>query len=357
MSHPVPLPREAESAAYNVAVILAGDVGGTKTILALFASSNGRLRKVRERSFPSRGSPSLEAMVEEFLAEGGGRVQQAAVGVAGPVVAGRSQVVNLRWPVDEHELARALGTPHVCVLNDVEATAWGIPALSPRQLLNLTPGVRGRPGNVALIAAGTGLGMCILFRRGEELEPSSSEGGHQDFAPRDDVEIDLLRFLRQRHGRVSVERVVAGPGLSALYQFLVATGRGKESREMSRRLASGDANAVVSEAGVRGEDPVAERAVEMFVSSYGAAAGDLALVARAVGGVYVGGGIAPKILPKLRSGEFVRSFRAKGRLSPLVERIPVRVILEPRTALLGAAVRAARLPASRVRGPKPRSKR
>jgi glucokinase len=339
-------------------MILAGDVGGTKTILALFATSKRKLRKLRERSFPSQEHSSFEAIVEEFLAEApAGRVRRAVVGVAGPVVAGRSQVVNLRWPVDEHELARALGTRHVCVLNDVEATAWGISALSPRQLLSLTPGLRGRPGNVALIAAGTGLGMSILFRRGEELEPTASEGGHQEFAPRDDVEIDLLRFLRARHGRVSVERVVAGPGFSAIYEFLVATGRGSESAEMRRRLAAGDANAVVSQAGVSGDDPVAERAVEMFVSSYGAAAGDLALVARAVGGVYVGGGIAPKILPKLRSGEFLRSFRAKGRLSPFVERIPVKVILEPRTALLGAAIRAARLPASRARAGKASSKR
>jgi glucokinase len=244
--------------------------------------------------------------------------------------------------VDERNLARAVGTSSVRVLNDLEATAWGIPVLPSRKLMNLTPGLRARPGNAALIAAGTGLGMAILFRNGDELEPSASEGGHQGFAPRNEIEIELLQFMRQRYGRVSVERIVAGPGFSAIYEFLVASGRGVETPEMSRRLAAGDRNAVVSEAGVRGDDAVAERAVEMFVSMFGASAGDLALIARAVGGLYVGGGIAPKILPKLRSGGFLSSFRAKGRLSRLVEQIPVKIILEPKTALLGAAACAAK---------------
>ncbi len=323
-------------------MILAGDVGGTKTNLGLFTWSNAKLRLVREGTFPSQESPSLEAMVGGFLAEGSETVHRAAVGVAGPVVGGRSQVVNLRWPVDERKLARALGTPHVRVLNDLEATAWGIPVLPSRKLLSLTPGLRARPGNAALIAAGTGLGMAILFRNGDQLEPSASEGGHQGFAPRNEIEIELLQFMRQRYGRVSVERIVAGPGFSAIYEFLVASGRGVETPEMSRRLATGDRNSAVSEAGVLGDDPVAERAVEMFVSMFGASAGDLALIARAVAGVYVGGGIAPKILPKLRSGGFLESFRAKGRLSQLVEQIPVKIILEPRTALLGAAACAAK---------------
>ena len=333
-------------------MILAGDVGGTKTLLGLFTWSKGKPRKIRDASFPSRESPSLEAMIGRFLAEGRERVHRFAVGVAGPVVGGRSHVVNLRWPVDERKLARALHIEHVRVLNDLEATAWGIPVLPSRKFLNLTPGLRPRPGNAVLIAAGTGLGMATLFWDGERHHPSASEGGHQDFAPRDEIEIELLRFMRERYDRVSVERIVAGPGFSGIYDFLVATGRGAESPEMSRRLASGDRNATVSEAGVNGDDPVAVRAVEIFVSLYGAAAGDLALVSRAVGGVYVGGGIAPKILPKLHSGEFLHAFRSKGRLSTMVEQIPVKVILEPRTALLGAAACAARIRLSKPRGGK-----
>jgi len=197
--------------------------------------------------------------------------------------------------------------------------------------------------------------MALIVRAGERWLPVASEGGHQEFGPRNDLEIDLLRFMRRRHGRVSTERLVAGPGFLAIYQFLVESGRGSESAEMSRRLAEGnDPNAVISEAGIAGDDQTAEQTVDLFVSLYGSAAGDLALVARATGGIYVGGGIAPRLLPKLRSGEFLRSFRTKGRLSPLLEKIPVRVILEPRTALLGAAARAADLIEKKSRSPKRR---
>ncbi len=322
-------------------MILAADVGGTKTLMGLFERSGKKLRAVREASFPSQGFASFEAMVGEFLGAGRARLDGIAVGVAGPVVGGRSQVVNLHWPVDERRLARRLGVQGVRVINDLEATAWGIPALSGRQLASLTPRMRSRPGNAALIAAGTGLGMALLCWDGERHWPTASEGGHQQFGPRDALEIELVRHLLGIHGRVSIERVVAGPGLSAIYRFLVESGRARETPAMSRFLAgASDPNAAIARAGLEGADSAARRALDLFVSIYGAAAGDLALVARAVGGVYVGGGIAPKILSKLRSGEFLRSFRAKGRLQPLVEQIPVRVILEPRTALWGAAAYA-----------------
>ncbi len=322
-------------------MILAGDIGGTKTLLGLFTRAGRRLRLVRLGTFASGEHRSLEEMVRDFLGQGRERVRRCAVGVAGPVVGGRSQVVNLPWSVDSKRLARGLRLPWVEVLNDLEATAWGVPELLPRQLLDLTPGVRPQSGNAAVIAAGTGLGMAILFWDGRRHRPSASEGGHQGFAPRDELETELLRFVRKAHGRASLDRMIAGPGLHTIYRFLVETGRGAESPSMRRRLSEGDPNAAISEAGVAGEDPLAERAVDLFVSLYGAAAGDLALVARATAGIYVGGGIAPKMLPKLRSGSFLRSFREKGRLTPFVERIPVRVILEPRTALLGAAACAA----------------
>jgi len=335
-------------------MILAGDVGGTKTNLGLFRRVGGRLVSSREESFSSQEFPSLEAMIAEFLSHGRQKVDRAAVGVAGPVVGGRSHVVNLRWPVHAKRLAHSLGLTHADVLNDLEANAWGIPELSARRLLNLTPGQRPGTGNAALIAAGTGLGMAILFRDGERFRPSASEGGHQEFAPRDDMEIELLRHMRRRHGRVSTERIVAGPGFSAIYQFLLESGWGKESKLMSERLAGGDdPNGVVSDAGLADEDPVARKTLEMFVSLFGSAAGDLALVAKSTAGVFVGGGIAPKILPMLRSGEFLRSFRNKGRLSPLLEKMPVKVILEPRTALIGAAACAAQRtsPHSRRKSP------
>ena len=346
--------RHGRSSYNDVIMMLAGDVGGTKTILGFFRRVDGKLRRVRESVYASQERPSLESIVSEFLSEGKEKARSVTVGVAGPVVEGRSQVVNLRWPVDAKRVARIVGSPKVQVINDLEATAWGIPELSPRRLLNLTPRLRSRPGNAALIAAGTGLGMALMYWDGQRYHPAPSEGGHQEFGPRDDLEIALLRHLRRRHGRVSIERLVAGPGFSAIYQFLAENRWGRESAEMSRRLSDApDPNAVISAAGLSGEDPLAEKALDMFVSLYGSAAGDLALVAKATGGVFVGGGIAPKILSKLRGGAFVRAFRNKGRLSPLLEKIPVRVILEPRTALLGAAACSERaLTAARPRAPR-----
>jgi glucokinase len=337
-------------------VILGGDVGGTKTVLALFRRRRGRLEAVKERTFPSRSARSFLALLDEFLDDDDGPIVAAGVGVAGPVVHGRSQVVNVRWPVDARAIARRLRIRHAHVINDLEATAWGIPELSRSRVANLTPGLAGTPGNAALIAAGTGLGMAILFWDGERFRPSASEGGHQGFGPRDDLEIALLEWLRRKHGRASVERVVSGPGLGAIYEYLVDRGWAKPSPAMRARK-SGDPNARITQAALAGTDAVARKALEMFVTAYGAAAGDLALVARASAGVWVGGGIAPKILPALRrSGAFVRAFRDKGRLSRFVERIPIRVILEPRTALLGAAACAAhrtvRLPGRAARAGK-----
>jgi glucokinase len=318
-------------------MILAGDVGGTKTLLGLFTRTPRGLRVHREATFPSEDHPSLVSIVDAFL-EPEDRVQACVVGVAGPVSGGRSHVVNLRWPVDGRRLARRLGLARARVINDLEATAWGLGELPPRQLAELTPGVKPRPGNAALIAAGTGLGMALLYWDGVRHHPSASEGGHQEFAPRDDVEIDLLRFLRERHGRASVERAVSGPAIAAIYQFLVETGRSRETKRMGREIAeSKDPNRAITRAALARSDRTAEKTMSLFASLYGSAAGDLALVANARSGVFVGGGIAPAILPLLAQGEFVRSFRTKGRLSPLLEEIPVRVVLEPRTALLGAA--------------------
>jgi len=323
-------------------MILAGDVGGTKTLLGLFGRAAGKLKPLREESFPSQDYPSLGTMTAEFLHRGKQKVDRFAVGVAGPVVNGRSQVVNLRWPVDASKLAAELGLAQVQVLNDLEATAWGIPELAPRKLISLTPGLRPRPGNAALIAAGTGLGMSHLVRDGERFLPQASEGGHQAFSPRNELEIDLLRFMLERYDRVSVERVVAGPGFSEIYRFLIASGRGRETKKMKKRLAEAeDANAAITDAALTREDATASRTLDLFVSMFGAVAGDLALITKATGGFFVGGGIAPKILPRIREGEFLRAFRDKGRLSPLLEKIPVRVILEPRTALIGAAACAA----------------
>jgi glucokinase len=337
-------------------MILAGDVGATKTLLGLFVERRGRLQSLREASYPSAASRSLESIVLTFLAEGRERPTRAAIGVAGPILNGKSHVVNLAWPVDSRRLARALRIATVGLLNDLEATAWGIGELDPRWIASLTPGIRPRPGNAALIAAGSGLGTAILFWDGKRHHPAAAEGGHQGFAPRDEMEIGLLREGIRRHGRLSLDRIVCGSGLSEIYRFLAGARPGAR-HGFPGGSPSGDPNAAIAEAGLRGLDPLAERALDRFASLYGAAAGDLALVAGAVGGVYLAGGIAPKILPKLREGAFLEAFRSKGRLTRYMERIPVRVVLEPRTALLGAAARAARAyPKPLFTAPSPRSR-
>lgn len=321
-------------------MILAGDIGGTKTLLGLFHVQEGKPRSVREIAFVSREWRTLEAMVAEFLGGGRERVVACAMGVAGPVVGGRSHVVNLPWAVDAGRLARSLRLRRVTLLNDVEAAAWGLPHVAPRHVVSLTPRLRPAPGNALLVAAGTGLGTAILHWDGERHVPSASEGGHIGFAPRGEDEIGLLRFLARRHGRVSVERIVSGDGLGAIYRYLLESTGHRPSARTKRSLARGDVNAAIAAAGARGRDRLAARSLDLFVSLLGSVTGDLALVARATGGVYLAGGIAPKIVAKLRSGGFVRAFRDKGRLSPLVRTMPVRVILEPRAALLGAAARA-----------------
>lgn len=328
-------------------VILAGDVGGTKTLLGLFHAEDGRLRSLREASYASQRAPDLCSMARAFLALGRERPSAFAVGVAGPVVAGRSQVVNLPWSVDEAVLARELRVPRTRVLNDLEATGWAMPVLTSRQVASLTPGLRARPGNAAVISAGTGLGMAILVRDGRRWHVSASEGGHQDFAPRNEAEAELLAFVRgELRGRVSVERLVSGDGIARIYRFLTQTGRARETVAMRRRLAaSPDPNATISEAGLLGRDRASVGTLAMFVELYGAAAGNLALVARAIGGLFVAGGIAPKVLPALKTGRFLAAFREKGRLSTLLRSVPVKVVLEKRAALLGAAVCAADLSA------------
>jgi len=323
---------------YNGGVILAADVGGTHARLGLFTRTRGKLRAARETHYPSAEHESFEAILDTFLTAGRERVDCCAIGVAGPVVNGRSMPVNLHWSIDARRVARRLSIPRVALINDMEATAWGVAEVEPRRKINLTPSLRAHPGNAALVAVGTGLGMALLVWDGQRHRPSAGEGGHQGFAPHDDVEIALLRYLQRTHARVSAERVLSGPGFSALYAFFRDNGWGDPGPEMRRRLAVGeDPNAVICETGMNGDDPVAVRVVDLFVAVLGSVAGDLALVSRAVGGVYLAGAITARLIPKLREGRFLERFRDKGRLRGLVERIPVRVMTEPRAALLGAA--------------------
>lgn len=328
--------------------VLAGDVGGTKTNLGLFAVGTSEVSSLAHESFASREHPGLAAVVAAFLARHPeARPEAACFGVAGPVVDNRAQTPNLAWEIDGHRVARETGVPQAVLINDLVATALGIPALKPDELAVLHPGAPdapGRGGNQVLLAAGTGLGVAFLPRFGDRHVPVASEGGHVDFAPRTEEEIGLLRFLRERFGRVSVERVLSGPGLVNLYSYLRDVHGVAESPGVLARLARGDDPArVLGEAALAGECPLSARALALFVGVYGATAGNLALLGTATGGVFLAGGIAPKILPRLTDGLFVESFLAKGRFAPYLERIPVQVILNDRTALLGAARRAAEL--------------
>jgi glucokinase len=317
-------------------VILAGDVGGTKTTLALFEPRDGALAVVRETTLHSHDFPSLEAAIARFLGEGPRRdIAVACVGIAGPVMNGRVVAVNLPWVVDERALASAIPAERVRLLNDLEATAHGIWALREDELVSLQGG-RLRRGNVAVIAAGTGLGEAIVIDDATRTV-IATEGGHSDFAPRGELEEDLLRYLRKEFGRVSYERVLSGPGLVNVYRFLRDTGVAKESPQTAARMREGDPAAVVGELGLAGSDRLCEMALGIVVSVYGAEAGNLALKALAVGGVVLAGGIAPRLMPLLGAGALVSAFRDKGRLSSLMETIPVLVALNPKTALFGAA--------------------
>jgi glucokinase len=317
-------------------MILAGDVGGTKTRLALYDPADAPRAPRLERRLESRAYPSLEALIRDFL-PAATAPSRAVLGVAGPVVEQRVVATSLPWPIEAPALSAALGGTRVVLLNDLEATAWGLPLLRGEEIAWLQPGAPAR-GNRALIAAGTGLGEAILVADGAAWRPTASEGGHADFAPRDALEDELLRWLRERHGRVSYERILSGPGLADLYRFLAATGRGTASPEVAARFAQAeDPGAIVSAAALDGSCARARLALERFVSIYGAEAGNLALKALAVGGVYLGGGIAPRILPVLGSGAFLAAFAAKGRLSAMLAGVPVAVVRDDHAALWGAA--------------------
>jgi glucokinase len=324
-------------------MLLAGDVGGTKTSLGLFDESRPGTPRVAHARVASREAGSLEAAIDEFLgAHGRPRIDAACFGVAGPVVEGRVATTNLPWQLDERELARAIPTRRVRLLNDLEAAGYGVLLLGPDELAELQPG-QPREGHRVLIAAGTGLGQALLIWQQGHHHVVASEGGHGDFAPRDQREDRLLAHLRRERGRVSYEDVLSGPGLVATYRFLRREGPVPEPAWLTAELAEEDTAHVISEVARGGRDPVCAAALDVFVSVYGAEAGNLALKAVAVGGVIVGGGIAPKILSALADGAFIRAFRDKGRMAKLMADIPVRVALNPETALLGAASVAKRL--------------
>lgn len=325
-----------------MALILAGDVGGTNARLALFDVRAGAASPVAMETYASPEHRGLEEIVLAFRARHGQPVEAAALGVAGPVARGRVVTTNLPWVVDAAVLAGVLGLGSVVLMNDLEALAWSLDVLPPASLAELRAGRPAPGGHRAVIAAGTGLGEAAIARvAGGGSLVLASEGGHADFAPRTEREIALLRWLAARHGRASYERVLSGPGLHDAYRFLVETAGGGEPAWLAEELRAGDPAAVISRAALEGRSARCAEALDLFVSVYGAEAGNLALRTLATGGVYLGGGIAPRILPWLERPPFLEAFLDKGRVRPLLEDVPVRVVVDDGAGLLGAARRAA----------------
>jgi glucokinase len=318
-------------------MILAGDIGGTNARLAYFQPQNGHLRLVSERVFPSREHSELGEIVTKFLDDSGTRPEVACFGIAGPVHNGRVETSNLPWVIEQSHLAKQIHLPATLLINDLEAIAWGIGALDPTDLVALNRVSGPAVGNQAVIAPGTGLGEAGLFWDGERHHVFACEGGHTDFAPTDDQQIELFRYLKARFGHVSYERALSGPGLVNIYEFLRDTGDGKEQPELAAAIKTDEAAAAISHAALNNSCPIAVKALDIWITVYGAEASNLALKTMATGGLFLSGGISPKILPKLTGPLFMKSFLDKGRLRHLVEAIPVQIVTNEKSGLLGAA--------------------
>ncbi len=320
-------------------MLLAGDVGGTKTDLAVFDPQQGLREPVIERTLSSGDYHSLEALVLDFLKGVDAPIERACFDVAGPVVGGRATITNLPWVMEERQLEKALPIHRVQLLNDLEATAYAVPYLEPKDLHPLNAGRCVPGGAIAVLAPGTGLGEAFLTWEGNHYSAHPSEGGHADYAPVTETEIALLRFLESRFDHVSYERIASGKGLPNVYAFFKETGRAEEPEWLAKALAeAADPNPIVANAAMDEEKscPICELTLDTFVSVLGSEAGNLALKVLSTGGLYLGGGIPPRILPALEEGHFMDAFLRKGRLSHLLAPMPVHVIMNPKTALLGA---------------------
>ena len=320
-------------------LVLAGDVGGTKTVLGLFSIDSGRPRPRVEETFASSRAANLEEIIERFLRQHGADITAVCFGVAGPVINGQCKTTNLPWKISEKRIESRFGFSSVRLLNDLTATAFAIPLLRPKELHALN---RRKPAGerVGLVAPGTGLGMALVIRTRRHRFCIPSEGGHTDFAPKDTWEHGLWQHLHRRFGHVSVERVVSGPGLVNIYSYLKETGAHAEPSWLSARLEHEDPAMVISQTALNDAASLATESLRRFVSVLGAICGNLALVGLTTGGIYLGGGICPQILPELKKGAFLNAFAEKGRFRDLLVKIPIKVILNPRAALLGAASHA-----------------
>ena len=324
-------------------LVLAGDIGGTKTNLGLFFNDGGRPNLTKVETFSSPDSSDLEHIILEFLNRHSALVNCACFGVAGPVIDGESKTTNLPWNVSQDRIKKHFSFQHVRIINDLTATAMAVPLLNDDEFFPLNPATRTKGRLIGLVAPGTGLGTAMLIFHMGQYIPISSEGGHIDFAPNSESEAELWQYLHRRYGHVSVERIVSGSGLVNIYEWLKKSGRIDKSERFNQPLKENDPAMAIANAALSNEDPGCVEALNLFVSIFGAVAGNFALFGLTTGGIFLGGGISPKILPTLKEGIFMKAFVNKGRFKEFLETIPVSVILNDKAALIGAAHCAIRL--------------
>lgn len=316
--------------------VLAGDVGGTKTILAIFDSENC-FQPIREEKFQTNQYNNLEAIFTQFLADSNEPIESVCVGMAGPVLDGHIKATNINWEADEKVLSRFLKIKNVKLINDLQAMAFSIPILRTDDIFTIYEGEHRPHSNIALLAPGTGLGESYLFWDGSHYHPISSEGGHTDFAPKNEQEIDLLRYLLKKYDHVSYERIASGMGICEIFEFLSASNTYPIPEPIQQARQNGDLAAMISNCALGKKHEICVKTMDIFVSTLANEASNLALRLLSFGGVYLGGGIPPKILPLLHTPNFIQNFKDKGRLTSILERIPVRVILNAQAGLIGAA--------------------
>lgn len=314
---------------------IAGDIGGTKTHLALFDNKNPQ-HILKQKKYPSQNFASLEEIVFDFLKDEN-PINTGCFGIAGPIENGRCRATNLPWFIDAEEMAKKLNISKVYLINDLEANAWGLGWLKEEELLILNEGRKDSIGNQALIAAGTGLGEAGMYWDGNKHHPFPCEGGHCDFGPSDEEQIELWRYLKGQYKHVSYERILSGPGLISLYKFLIHTGREKEAESTKQAMLVDNPSKIITDKALSKECKVCERALDLFVYIYGEEAGNLALKLLSLGGLFIGGGIAPKIMSVMKQGLFMKGFLSKGRLAHVLSQMPIKLILNENTALLGAS--------------------
>lgn len=322
----------------NPGMILSGEIGATRTRLAAFETEGNNLKRVAETAYKSQEHGGLAEIIRAFIRTEGIPVHSACFGVAGPVKRGRSKISNLPWTIDARELAGQLKLNTVGLLNDLEAYAYGIDGLSSGDFVTLNEGSEEEEGNRAVISARTGLGMAGLYWDGFRHHPFACEGGHTDFAPRNTLELELLTYLQKKYGRISCERVLSGPGIQNIYDFLRGTGKAEEPQWLKEQLAAApDPPALISQLALEGRATICEQTLSIFVSIYGAETGNCALNFLSTAGIFIGGSIAAKIVPKMKDPAFLESFLDKGRMRPLLQDMPVRIVLNDDAGIIGAA--------------------